>query len=602
MAALKINNTEWNLNLLFDGDEDPQMEEEKKLVTEKSYEFINKWKDRDDFLKDPKILKEALDEYEEWNRLYAQGGKVFYYFWLRTHQDQLNADLKSQYNKVEELYLKIVNDIQFFSIRVAKIPEENQKQFLTDAGLKDYKHFLEKAFEEAKYILSEPEEKIMNLKSKTSHENWVKLTQELLSKEECEVLVEKGKKEKKTFEELMTLMSDRNKEVRDSAAEEVNKIFEKYVGIAEAEMNSILGNKKVNDELRGYSRPDQGRHIGDDIDSDVVDTLVAAVSENFDIPKRYYELKSKLLGLPKLGYHERNVEYGDVSKEYSYEEGVELIHRVMSNLDKKLAEVFKRFVEEGQIDVYPRKGKSGGAFCVYWLPSHPTYILLNYTKKLNDITTIAHEFGHGVNNELIKEKQNALNFGTPMSTAEVASTFMEDFVLQEILREADDELRLTLLMQKLNDDISTVFRQIAAYMFEQELHTSFREKGFLSKEDIGVIFRKNMENYMGDFVEQSEGSQNWWTYWSHFRSFFYVYSYSSGLLISKSMQNSVKENPEFIEKVKEFLSAGLSDSPKNIFMKMGIDITDKEFWRKGIAEVEVLLKETEALAKKLGKI
>jgi oligoendopeptidase F len=107
---------------------------------------------------------------------------------------------------------------------------------------------------------------------------------------------------------------------------------------------------------------------------------------------------------------------------------------------------------------------------------------------------------------------------------------------------------------------------------------------------------------MGAAVEQSPGSENWWVYWSHIRSFFYVYSYASGLLISKSLQNSVKENPSFIEKVKDFLSAGLSDSPKNVFMQLGVDIADAGFWNRGLEEVEALLHETKKLALALGKI
>ncbi|MBI3592133.1 MAG: oligoendopeptidase, partial [Nitrospirae bacterium] len=232
----------------------------------------------------------------------------------------------------------------------------------------------------------------------------------------------------------------------------------------------------------------------------------------------------------------------------------------------------------------------------------PTYILLNHTDMLNDVLTLAHELGHGINNELIRKKQNALNFGTPTSTAEVASTFTEDFVLQEILKKADDRLRLAIMVKKLNDDVSTIFRQAACYQFEQELHHEFRKKGYLSKEEIGKLFQKHMSAYMGDYVEQSAGSENWWVYWNHIRYFFYVYSYAGGLLISKALQNSVKEDPKFIGKVKEFLSAGLSDSPKNIFKKLGVDITDKGFWDKGLDEVESLLMETTQLAKRLGKI
>jgi oligoendopeptidase F len=111
-----------------------------------------------------------------------------------------------------------------------------------------------------------------------------------------------------------------------------------------------------------------------------------------------------------------------------------------------------------------------------------------------------------------------------------------------------------------------------------------------------------MAAYTGDAVEQSRGSENWWIYWSHIRQFFYVYSYASGLLISKSLQNSVLKDPRFIEKVKEFLAAGLSDSPRNIFLRLGINIADCEFWNKGLDEVETLLNETEKMARKLGKI
>src|SRR3990172_2011652 len=269
---------------------------------------------------------------------------------------------------------------------------------------------------------------------------------------------------------------------------------------------------------------------------------------------------------------------------YPYGKSIRIIYQVFNRLDGKFTDVFTEFIKNSQFDVYPRKGKGSGAFCVHHLISQPTFILLNHTDKLRDVLTLAHELGHGINNELIREKQNALNFGTPTSTAEVASTFMEDFVLQEVLRGSDDEGKLSIMVPKLNDEVSTIFRQVACYTLEQELHHEFREKGYLSKKEIGKIFQKHMSAYMGDAVEQSRGSENWWVYWSHIRYFFYVYSYASGLLISKSLQNAVKENPAFITKVKDFLSAGLSDSPKNIFGNLGIDIADKTFWDKGLDE------------------
>jgi len=592
----------WNLAHLFDSDEDPRIAKKRKIVEQKSYAFIKTWKSRTDYLRDPAFLKKALDEYEEWRKSYGSEGDEGYYFWLRTSQDQNNPALKAKFNLIEQFSKKIQNDIQFFHLRIAKIPEKLQKKFILYPGLKEYRHFIERLFAESKYLLSEPEEKIMNLKSPSSYANWVKMTSGFLAKEERSIISEKGERGMKPFSEIASLMNSKKKVVRDTAAKAFNDIVKKHVDVAEAEINSILANKKVDDELRGLSRPDLARHISDDIDSEIVDTLLKTVSDRFDIPSRFYTLKARLLRVRKLRYHERNVEYGTISRKYSYQDSLKLIMKVFKNLDQTFADILDRFIQNGQFDVYPRKGKSGGAFCAHNLISQPTYILLNHTDRLNDVLTLAHELGHGINNELIRKTQNSLNFGTPISTAEVASTFMEDFVLQEIVRKADDDLRLSIMMMRLNDEVSTIFRQVACYRFEQELHDHFGQKGYLSKEEIGKLFQKHMASYMGDSVEQSPDSENWWVYWGHIRSFFYVYSYASGLLISKSLQNSVKKEPRFIEKVKEFLSAGLSDSPKNIFLRLGINITDKGFWNKGIEEVETLLSETIHLAVKLGKI
>ena len=593
---------EWNLSQLFEGDNDPAIEKDRQRAEEKSYRFINKWKDRSDYLEDPDVLSQALHEYEIWSGDCGTDGNEGYYFWLRTQQDQNDPALKARYNQVENFSRTIQNDIQFFQLRLAKIPSEQQNKFLGHNRLRKYKHFLERIFAESKYLLSEPEEKILNMKSSTSYSNWVKMTSGFLAKEQRTVLLENGSKESKNLSELSSLLDSKNRKVRDSAAKALNNIFDKYVEVAEAELNSVLANKKTDDELRGILRPDLSRHISDDIGSEIVDALIGTVSGRFAIAHRFYELKAKLLGLKKLKYHERNIEYGDIIKKYPYKTSLKLVDRVFNRLDPEFCEILSMFIKNGSFDVYPRRGKGSGAFCAHHLISQPTYILLNHTDKLNDVLTLAHELGHGINNELIRKNQNALNFGTSTATAEVASTFMEDFVLQEVLRKADDELKLAIMVKKLNDDISTIFRQVSCYRFEQELHRDFRSKDYLSKEEIGGLFRKHMAAYMGPFVEQSIGSENWWVYWSHIRYFFYVYSYASGLLISKSLQHSVKENPLFILKVKEFLAAGLSDSPQNIFKRLGVDITDGSFWNDGLDEVEELLEETTALALKLGKI
>lgn len=598
----RIGKTKWDFTPLYKTATKSEILKRRNEVKSASDKFIKKWKHRNDYLKNPSVLKAALDEYEAWQAKFGTYAREDYYYGLKEAQDQINTNIKARVNIVDKLSKQLQNEMQFFEIRIAKIDSKLQNKFLTYKPLQPYKHFLEKLFEVAKHLLSEPEEKIMTLKSTPAYSNWVRMTSSLITKEEREAIDENGNKKMKNFSELLSLTESKNKKSRDSAAKALNDIFKVHLDEAENEINSVLQNKQIDDQLRDYSRPDKARHIFDDIESEVVDSLIKTVSENFNLSKRYYKLKTNLLKVKKLKFYERNVEYGKVDRTYKYNEGIEIIDEVFSNLDNQFASIFQSFVKNGQIDVYPTKGKKSGAFCSHTLITLPTYILLNWTDKLTDVLTFAHELGHGVNNELIRNKQNSLNFSTPTSTAEVASTFMEDFVLQNLMKDADDELKLTLMMMKLNEDINTIFRQVAFYNFEWELHSKFRKKGYLGSEEIGKLFRKHMQSYMGNYVEQTEGSQNWWIYVSHFRYFFYVYSYAGGLLISKAMQSSVKANPEFISKVKEFLSAGTSNSPKNIFKDLGIDITDKKFWKTGLSEVNYLLEETENIVKKLGKV
>lgn len=601
MTKLDTSKTEWDLSPLLAGDDDPKIEQYRTAIDEATDAFVAKWKERTDYLEDPKALREALDDYEAWSRIPGMGN-VDYYFHLLSSVDNENKKVNAGLTQASDHLKAAINKIQFFWLNLGKVSANLQPRFLAADELKDYRHIIERTFAEAKYKLSEPEEKILLLKSSVAKGNWAKMTSDLLNREEREVQLGDGSKKTASMSTILGLFEDKDKKVRDGAAEAFNDILASRIDVAEIELNSVLEDKKINDELRGYDRPDQSRHISDDIDTEVVDALVEAVTDTNELMHRYYKLKAKLLGLPKLAFHERSLSYGEVDKKYTYQESVELVHSAFSEIDPQFSSIFENFVNEGRIDVYPRKGKRNGAFCAYNRLAHPVYVMLNHTDKLRDVTTLAHEMGHGINDELIKLAQKEMNYSTPLSTAEVASTFFEAYVLERLLADADDELRLSILVDELGDTLSTIHRQIGIYRFEQEVHRDFRSKGYLSKEEIGALWRKNNEAYMGPAVEQSPGAENWWVYVPHLRMYFYVYSYASGLLISKAMRAKVKQNPAFIQDVKKFLSAGLSKSPKEIFADMGIDITDKAFWQEGLKEIEKQLDETEALAKKLGKI
>lgn len=521
--------TQWDLSpLLTDGVDDKLFFSERESIEVNTTKFVDKWMGVVD-LTDPTLLLTALDDYESWARSHGNRGNGGYYFDLQMNLDQNNPALKADQKRINEFGRKIWDRMRFFTHRVSHIPPEEREKILSFEGLSKYKHYLERKWEREKYLLSEQEEKIVGIKAAPSHGNWVRMLAGFISAAEREVLQEDGSRKSRVFSDLYEgLINSQNKPVRDEAARAINDIFASFADVAEWELNSVLENHKGNDELRGYPRPDTSRHVADDIDSQVVDTLLDVVARNFDIVHRYYRLKSALLGLPSLEYHERNLEVSENDRNVPFSEAASLVHDVLSKLDPEFGHIFKALLSNGQVDVFPSKGKRGGNYVIHDRIPVPMFMSLNYTGKSRDIRTLAHESGHAVNTELMRNRQNELNFGTSKATAEVSSTFMEDFVFQRLLADASDEQRLILLMGKLNDDVITIFRQVAIYRFEQELHHQFRDKGYLSKQEIGEIYKRHMVSYMGESVEQSPGSENWWIPIEHIRRFFITTKISKG--------------------------------------------------------------------------
>lgn len=594
----------WDLSPLVPGDGsdvafDKSLAEVKRLAED----FATRWRAREDYLSDPAILADALTEYEKLERAGGdddsdEGGRAMSYAFLANQQDMNDQQTRARLARAEKVSQEISNAFLFFVHRLALVDERTQTIFLDAPVLDPYRHFLERLFADARYLLPEGEEKVITLYSGSAWGDWERLLDKLLAREARKVLVTIGQEEIKNFSGILSLLSSPEQAVRDSAAQALNQIFLIHIDTAEAELNAILTTKRVNDDLRQVSRPDQLRHLADDIGTPVVDTLVSTVADRFDLSRRYYVLKAKLLGKKKLAFHDRVAPVGQLPGDWTYPKAVATVSEVLGTLDHEFAKIFRSFANNGRIDVTSRPGKASGAFCWHGLITQPTYILLNHNDSLHDVLTLAHEVGHGINNELIRSHQNALYFGTPTSTAEVASTFFENFVLERLIEETDEAGQLAIIMAQLDNEVATIFRQITFYRFERELHVAHRTASYLPSDAIDTLFLKYLGDYLGEAVDQPIEAGRWWIYVSHFRSPFYVYSYASGLLISKALQKLVREDKSKVKEVKEFLSAGLSDSPQRIFAKLGIDISDPTFWQSGLAEFERLLTRAETLAAK----
>lgn len=587
--------------LFYTSLKDPQITKDQKICEKKVTAFSSKRRKNENYKHDENTLFQALKEYQEIHAGPIEKGSAYAELLFCTHIS--DNEIKGFENTQSERQKKTMQNLYFFEIELGKISIQNQKKFLKNKILKEYKHFLEKIFTSTKYNLSEQEEKVISNLSKTSYTKRIDLLNEKLNTEEVETLDEDHKKTKKSFNALFGLYKHPDKKIRTQAANNITKILLKHLNTAEHEINAVLTYKKEIDEMRKYPSPETSRYISDDVDETIINPLLEAVQEHYHIAHDFYKLKTKLLGVNKLAYHERSIPISTKQKKYTYQQGVKLIEKVATKLDPEFAQICNNFIQKWKIDVYPHNQKVWGAFQASFGHSDENVILLNYTDTLNDVTTLAHELGHGIHSVLSKKHQNSLWRQYGMAVAEVASTFMEDFVLEEILKECNEEEQLEILIEKINDSISTIHRQIALYQFEKELHDSFRQSWHLGVEQIWKIFQKNMKAYMWKSVSQDSGTEHYRVYRSHIRYFFYVYSYASGLLIAKTLQEKVKQNPNYIETIKtHFLMQWGAKSPKEIFASMGIDITKKEFRKTGLQTITNQLKTAEKLAKKLWKI
>ena len=599
---MKPLQTTWDLSPLGKKYNDPSFLSERQH-TEKLYKaFSKKWAQNQSYLTDMKTLKQALDEY---NNLQALSSREGMYIFLMRQVDTGNALLSAAEKKYTEWAQNLFDTIRFFALSLATIDTKIQKQIAKNTDLFPYHNYLLRIFETARFNVSEKEEKILALKSGVAGYNWSSMIEEKLSYETRMVLtMGKGGArplQEKSFPELFGLMGSTCSRVRHSAAKAIEDILEKNSFFIEKEFNSILENKKIDDQLRGYERPDQERSMSDSISLDIIDTMTGVVGSYFHISKDFYALKAKLMKKEALNYCDRNAPFGKIHKKYSYEEAVDVVTSAMTTIDPQFAAIHRDMCQSGRVDVFPRTGKRGGAFCMYHGKQEPVYVMLNHTGEIRDVSTLAHEMGHAIHGTLAK-REEAINYDTPMFMAEIASTFCESYAFDEIVARSHDREKLALMVQKIGDDISTIHRQVAGYNFERNVHDEFRRLGYLPKEAIGKIFKKHMQSYMGPKVLQNYGAENWWMYWSHFRTPFYVYSYASGLLIAYGMRALLRQHPERWEQVKEFFYTGTSTSPEETFRKMGIDITHDDFWQAGMLEMKRLLAETKKLAKKLGKI
>lgn len=587
---MKKDKTSWNLGLLYKNDDDPQIEIDLKVVENACATFEKKYRGKD-FVSTAEKLKKSLVEYQKVEEL-ANGHRFLRYF--RFKQD-INSDDKNAQAKIAQYrqrYTVARNKIVFYILELGQIPKTKQQAYLKSQELKEFAYMLKVIFSEAKYRLSEKEEQLIRMVSGPAYRYWVDGNDNLLSQIEI-----KHRGKTIPLPKATGVLASLPKKERQHLHEQINKAFKDNSYFAENEINAIYTFKRIMDDRRGYRKPYSSAILNYENDEEAIEKMVSLVTKYFKLSRSFYKLHAKLLGEKKLSIADRAVPMGEIKKKFDFEYSVKLLKNALNNFDPKFTDIFQSFLDKGQIDVYPKKGKTGGAYCSS-ADIGPTYVLLNHTNSIKSVSTLAHEMGHAFHGELSKSQPLHYRSYTT-STAEVASTFFERVLTTELEKTLTPSEQIILLHDDLMGDISSIFRQIAFFNFENELHELVRKDGRVPKEKIAQLMSKHMKSYMGEAFDVTEDDGYFFVYLSHMRRFFYVYSYAYGQIISRALFEKWKEDKSYAKKIEQFLSAGGSMSPEDIFKSIGIDTSDPKFFETGLKGIERDITRLKKLSRKL---
>lgn len=513
--------------------------------------------------------------------------------------DTTDPALGARMQLVDERATRIGTRLLFFELEWAALAEERAEALLADDRLTPARHHLRSVRRYRTHLLSEAEEIILSEKALTGRGAWQRLFEEQVSAITVDLADGVG-----TLEAALGRLHSPDRDDRRSAAEAVTDALAPGLRTRTFIMNTLLADKSVDDRLRRYPSWIASRNLANEASDASVEALVAAVRARYSIPQRWYTLKARLLGLDRIADYDRMASVAEADAPYGWSEARDLVLDAYGSFSGELADVARRFFEDGWIDAAARPGKRPGAFCAYTVPSHHPYLLLNWTARRRDVLTLAHELGHGVHAYLARE-QGIFHQSTPLTLAETASVFGETVTFGRLLTEVSDPAeRLALLAANLEDQIATVFRQVAMNRFEDSIHTARRDEGELSSDRIGALWAASQEEMLGDAVEVTAGYRSWWSYIPHFIGTpGYVYAYAYGQLLALSVYARFEaEGDAFVPRYLELLRAGGSMAPEDLGRIVGVDLADPGFWDRGLDIIERRLAETIAAAEAAGRI
>jgi oligoendopeptidase F len=579
----------WSLTDLFPGLESPELELSFKYIEAQVAEFEEFRADLQPDLPAEKFLNIVRES----EKLMRAGYRLYGFASLSFAADTQNQAFQALMGRVQQFFAEIQNRLLFFSLWWKDLDDANAARLMETSG--DYRYYLDEMRHYKPHTLTEPEEKILNIKNVTGVEALTNLYDSITNRYVFKLEVN-GEAREMTRGELMSYVRQADPDLRARAYQELYRVYGEQGPILGQMYQTIVRDwRNENVNLRKHATPLAARNLANDIPNDVVDTLLEVARQNAPVFQRFFKIKAQLLGQDKLRRYDVYAPVSKSEKSYDFNTAAKMVLDSFNQFEPRVGQLAQRVFQDQHLDSEVRKGKRGGAFCSTLGPDLTPWVLVNYQGRADDVATLAHELGHAIHS-MLAEHHSLFTQHSSLPLAETASTFGEMMLVDRLLaQESDPAVRRDMLFRQVDDAYATIMRQSFFALFEKQAHEMVQNNA--SVDELAAAYMENLNTQFGDAVEISDEFKWEWVSIPHiYHTPFYVYAYAFGQLLVLSLYQQFKaEGESFKPRYLQILAAGGSESPETILTRAGIDMHSAAFWQGGFDVISGLVEQLEKL-------
>ncbi len=484
-------------------------------------------------------------------------------------------------------FMRYVSKVEGLDALIAREPLLKEHEYMLKTMVKDAAHVMDPAIEGP----------VLKMQM-TGGEAWSQLSDQITATHMVEMEID-GEKQSLPLSTVRGMATSPDASVRRRAYEAELASYPRIELAMAACLNGIKGEALTLCELQHYDTVLDTALDAAKIDRQTLDAMLTAMRESLPAFRRYFRAKARHLGHEGgLPFYDLFAPIGAAGKTYTLEEARQLLVQVFGQFSEKMSRFIDRAFEEHWIDAFPYEGKQGGAFCAGVHPLGISYVLANFEGSLDSVSTLAHELGHAYHGDCVKHL-SILNADYPMTLAETASIFNETMLVAKLQEGANPQERLMLLDQQIGNAAQVVVDILSRFLFESEVIERRKDHTMLPDELKEIMLDAQKQTY-GDGLDENVLHPYMWACKTHYYSaslHFYNFPYAFGLLFGLGVYERYLEKGEaFLPEYDALLAAtGLGDV-KDVAARVGIDVTDVNFWRKSLSVVEKMIDEMEKLA------